>query len=150
MVSIAIYKSKRILELTDGSSCRSFKIALGNSPVGQKCAEGDGRTPEGEYFVCTRNEQSKFHLALGLSYPSVPDAERAFAETRIDRAQFNVIMEAHLGGKRPPWDTPLGGFIMIHGGGNERITAGCIGMNDADIELLFEACPIGTVVHIYR
>ena len=68
---IVIYKDMRWLELYDGEKLIGrFRIALGFAPVGDKEKEGDGKTPEGDYYVCMRNESSRFHLSLGVSYPS--------------------------------------------------------------------------------
>ena len=127
-----------------------FPVALGGAPLGPKRAEGDQRTPEGRYFVCTRNEQSRFHLALGLSYPGAADARLALAEGRVDAATAEAICLAEREQRRPPWDTPLGGFIMIHGGGIARgdWTAGCIALEDAAMDALWPLVPLGTEVEI--
>lgn len=149
-MKILIEKSNRrlIWVRADGSSL-AFPIVLGKCPEGHKLREGDLHTPEGEYYVCTRNEKSKYHLALGLSYPNPSDADAALSRGEITLEQHSAILSAHENGKRPPWDTPLGGFIMIHGGGTESDwTAGCIAMKNEDIELLFSLCPIGTPVKI--
>ncbi len=147
---ILIEKAARRLTLfREGFPPLSFPIALGSSPQGTKKAEGDGRTPEGCYYVCTRNEKSKFHLALGISYPSHGDARLAISEGRIDRAALAAIDKAWGEGRRPPWDTPLGGFIMIHGGGTSTDwTAGCVALEDGDMDVLFPLCPMGTAVEI--
>src|SRR5688500_18217493 len=54
--SLVIRKSARALEIYDGTwLVRSFGMALGFSPDGDKEIEGDGRTPEGEFYVFTKN-----------------------------------------------------------------------------------------------
>ena len=54
---IIIYKEERELELIVDSKCIGlFKIALSTEPNGTKDKEGDKRTPEGEYYICTRAE----------------------------------------------------------------------------------------------
>jgi len=148
--NILIEKSMRRLTLIrEGEAPRVFHIALGKCPEGHKEREGDNRTPEGEYYVCTRNDKSKFHLALGLSYPNPADAATALARGEITSAQHEAICAAHKIRRRPPWDTPLGGFIMIHGGGNASDwTAGCIALSNEEIETLFSLCPMGTTVRI--
>ena len=150
MTHILVEKALRRLTLwQDGAPPRRFSIALGACPSGPKRAEGDGKTPEGRYFVCTRNAQSKYYLSLGLSYPSAADAERAFAEGRIDEAVRASIRQAEAERRRPPWDTPLGGFIMLHGGGAASDwTAGCVALDDRDMDVLWAACPLGTEVEI--
>ena len=140
---------RRLTLMRDGETPLVFPIALGKSPEGHKEREGDNRTPEGEYFVCTRNDKSKFHLALGLSYPNPEDASAALLRSEITPEQHDAICAAHKIRRRPPWDTPLGGFIMIHGGGTASDwTAGCIALSNEDIDILFSLCPMGTAVRI--
>ncbi len=147
---ILVEKSaRRLTFLREGCAPLVFPIALGRESVGPKRAEGDLKTPEGRYAVCTRNAQSRYHLALGLSYPSAADAAPALAEGRIDASAYEAIVRAGQEGRRPPWNTPLGGFIMIHGGGaHGDWTAGCIALEDADMDRLWPHCPIGTPVEI--
>lgn len=149
-MKIIVEKSLRRLMLVSGdASLLVFPIALGREPRGHKQREGDNRTPEGEYYICTRNAQSRFHLALGLSYPNPADAEAALMRGDITQEQHSAILDAHAQLRRPPWDTPLGGYIMIHGGGLDGDwTAGCIALRNEDIELLFSRCPHGTAVSI--
>ena len=150
---IVVVKNERLLRLLDGER-EVFRchIALGSDPVGPKRAEGDGRTPEGRYRVCTRNPQSKYHLTLGVSYPSEQDAALALREQRITQDEYESIARADCDGMRPPWDTPLGGFIMIHGehpdGRSGDWTAGCVAVTNADIETLWRLCPLGTEIDI--
>ena len=156
MLHILIEKAKRQLSLFDGAELLfRCPIGLGRSPEGHKQQEGDGRTPEGEYFVCSRNPQSRFHLSLGLSYPNARDAEAALAEGRISPEQAARIREAEQLGTRPPWDTSLGGQIMLHGqrpdapeAVKEDWSAGCIHLRNADMEQLWQLCPLGTRVSI--
>ncbi len=147
---IIVKKSERLLTLKQPDNVPiSFKIVLGSVPQGHKQREGDGRTPEGIYYICTRNEKSKFHLALGISYPNPSDAAAALESGTITPDQHNAICAAHAVAHRPPWDTPLGGFIMIHGGGTgSDWTAGCIALSNSDMDMLFSLCPMGTPVHI--
>jgi len=149
-MKILIEKSRRLLTLArENEADIEFPIVLGKCPEGRKMREGDFRTPEGEYYICTKNEKSKYHLALGLSYPSPADADAALAREEITCEQHSAILSAHAIRKRPPWNTPLGGFIMIHGGGiSSDWTAGCIAMKNEDIETLFSLCPMGTPVKI--
>lgn len=149
-VHIKILKQKRILELYgDDIQIGAFPIALGWAPEDHKEKEGDGRTPEGIYYICTRNDRSRFTLFLGLSYPGREDAERGLQQEMISRAEYNQIIDAVSAGKRPPWETALGGVVGIHGGGSERDwTAGCIALSDEDIRILWKYVPMGTKVEI--
>jgi len=148
---IAVSKGERTLRLIDaeGSTIASYPIAIGRAAVGPKQLEGDKRTPEGEYFVCVKNPKSHFHLSLGLNYPNAGDAQRGFAAGAIGAEQLAEIQTAELERRRPPWDTPLGGEIFIHGRGDGRAgTAGCIAVSDAAIEEIYALVYTGTPVTI--
>jgi murein L,D-transpeptidase YafK len=132
---IVIEKAARRMQLfQDGKVVRSYRIALGFTPDGDKERQGDGKTPEGEFTIDRRNNRSAFHLSLGLDYPKPEDRARAAA-----------------GGYSP------GGDIFIHGQPNAlpeglRLrgdwTAGCIAVTNAEMREIWEVTPIGTKVEI--
>lgn len=145
-MTILVEKRARRLTVTDGDGRRLFScaVALGKNPEGPKERAGDGKTPEGEYFVCLK-QTGRYGPSLGLSYPSVRDALRLGA----DEALLACIREREARLERPPWGTALGGEICIHGGGAERDwTAGCIALDDADDQTLYDLTPPGTKVII--
>lgn len=119
---VVVRKSLRRLYLMRGSTVlRSYKVALGLNPVGQKERSGDYRTPEGRYYLTRRNPRSDYFLSIQVSYPNDADLRRAH---------------------RHRWDT--GGSIMIHGLPNrlrrppqyyEKYdwTDGCIAVSDSDM-----------------
>ena len=75
---IVVEKAARKLSIfRDGRQLKTYRVALGRSPVGPKEQEGDMKTPEGIYKIDSRNAQSSFHLALDISYPSNDDNARA-------------------------------------------------------------------------
>lgn len=113
-MEIIVFKSRRLLICrADGTEILRAPIQLGfGADDGSKRMEGDGRTPEGEYFISSRNPASRFFRSLGISYPGPHDARRALTEGLIDASVCERVCAQP---KRPPWDTPLGGFIMIHG-----------------------------------
>jgi len=136
--SIVVYKSARLLQLRrNGQVIRSYHVALGRHPTGQKLEEGDGRTPEGTYFIDKRDMASKYHLALHISYPEKADIARAAAA-----------------GVSP------GGNILIHGEPNilndegkshllKDWTAGCIALKNRDVDEIWRLVDDGTTVNIY-
>ena len=96
-----------------------------------------------------KNPQSRFTLSLGLGYPGPADADRALEERRITRRQHERIHDAARRGRIPPWDTPLGGEIFIHGGGSgSDWTWGCVALDDEDVRELYAAVPVGSPVTI--
>lgn len=119
---VLVEKGKRRLHLLkNGIPFRTFKIALGLSPEGDKEQEGDQKTPEGLYMLDAKNPDSDYFLSFHISYPN-----------SRDRA------EARAKGYDP------GGAIMIHGQPNvpsfsqayyarEDWTNGCIAVSNSDM-----------------
>lgn len=147
---IVIFKAERRLELLiDGAVAKSYSVGLGNNPTGTKLRQGDGRTPEGVYYVCVKNPRSQFYLSIGLSYPAPADAARGLAQKLISQSQHDAIVAAHKKRTTPPWNTKLGGEIFIHGkGSSSDWTLGCIALDDADMKELFTLVATGTAVEI--
>lgn len=147
---IIVKKSERVLELWDDDSLYgTYPIGLGWEPIGDKQKEGDGRTPEGIYYVCTRNNYSRFYLSLGVSYPNKDDAREALETGLIDQTTFEQIADAIDRKTVPPWNTPMGGEIMIHGhGSHSDWTAGCVAVDNDIMDILWDTCPLGTPIII--
>jgi len=147
---LVVRKEARVLELYDGSRLvKTYSVVLGFAPEGDKEKEGDGKTPEGEFYVFTKNAKSQFHLSLGISYPAKDDAIRGLQSGVISKTEHDNIAKAIDSRKMPPQKTALGGEIYIHGGGTASDwTWGCVAMNNQEIEELFEAVPVGTRVEI--
>lgn len=134
---IVVYKALRQMQLLHGNEVlRTYHVALGRKPYGQKTEAGDGRTPEGRYFIDRRNMFSDYHLALHISYPDTNDIRRAAAL-----------------GVEP------GGSIMIHGLPvyltpaeqrqlNKDWTAGCIALANPEIDEVWRLVDDGTEVDI--
>ena len=142
-MQIVIHKAARTLALVrEDETLFTCRIALGSRPEGAKRMQGDGKTPEGSYFICLVKEQGKYGRSLGLSYPNPQDAQTAFAEGRIDGRTLQNVQAAHDERRRPPWGSPMGGEIYIHEGGSASDwTAGCIALDTPDMDRLFPHWP---------
>ena len=127
---VVVHKGERRLILMHGANIvRSYHVALGLSPVGQKERSGDFRTPEGTYRLERRNARSDFFLSIKVSYPNDVDQKRA---------------------RLRHWNT--GGSIMIHGLPNllrhepeyyqsHDWTDGCIAVSNADMTEIWMLTP---------
>jgi murein L,D-transpeptidase YafK len=134
---VIVEKAARKLHLLkNGEPFRTFDIALGVVPVGDKEYEGDAKTPEGRYLLDMRNPNSDFFLSIHISYPNEADRRRA-----------------RLQGVDP------GGQIMIHGQPNEPTyseayyrsqdwTNGCIAVSNSDMIDIWLMTPDGTPIEI--
>ncbi len=147
---IVVTKNKRRLELySDGALVRTYKVGLGLNPVPDKIRQGDRATPEGEFYIFTKNDKSAFYLSLGVSYPNVEDAERGLRDKVITQAQREAIVRAIKRKATPPQNTRLGGDIYIHGNGaGSDWTWGCVALENEHVRELFNAVPVGTPVTI--
>ena len=134
---LVVRKSERKLFLMHGDSVvRSYKVALGLNPIGQKERAGDYRTPEGQYRLIRRNPRSDYFLSMQVSYPNDTDLKRA---------------------RRNHWDS--GGSIMIHGLPNQLKhtpnyyektdwTDGCIAVTNADMVEIWLLTPDNAPIEI--
>lgn len=124
-------EARRMYLMHQDQVLEKYKIKLGFAPLGHKEVEGDGKTPEGRYYIDRRNPDSQFHLSIGISYPN--DEDRA---------------KAHAMGKSP------GGDIFIHGQrkpfrrDKEDWTWGCISVTNREIEDIYAMVGDGTPISI--
>ncbi|MDQ2090399.1 L,D-transpeptidase family protein [Marimonas arenosa] len=132
VTQVIVFKGGRVMHLMHHDQVlKSYPIGLGFTPQGHKSFEGDGRTPEGDYVIDRRNPNSEFHLSVGISYPNNDD--RAYASSK---------------GQKP------GGDIFIHGRpwkyrkGGRDWTAGCIAVNNREIEEIYAMVRNGTPITI--
>jgi murein L,D-transpeptidase YafK len=134
---ILVEKAAKRMTLFDGDRIiRTYSIALGKNPEGAKVKKGDQRTPEGIYFIDSRNPESQYHLSLHISYPNESDRQIA--------AMAGVSS---------------GGNIMIHGAGEKYAwmgkfhteidwTEGCIAVTNDEIEEIWRLVPDSTMIEI--
>ncbi|MCI5786161.1 MAG: L,D-transpeptidase family protein [Helicobacter trogontum] len=140
VAKIVVHKHKRVLELYDdkGQLLKSYPhIALGKNPYEHKMFEGDGKTPEGLYYIDSKNPNSRYFLNLGISYPNQTDIANAKRHNKS-----------------------AGGDIKIHGlpNGMNVIkelflqygdwTDGCIALDNASMKELYEIISIKTPIYI--
>jgi murein L,D-transpeptidase YafK len=147
---LVVKKKARRLEVFDGEELiRTYNITLGFMPEGDKQHEGDGKTPEGEFYVFTKNPNSKFYLSIGISYPNIEAARRGLRENLISQEEHDAIVRAVNEKQKPLQKTKLGGEIYIHGGGClSDWTQGCVALENKEIKELFDMVPLGTYVRI--
>jgi len=87
----------------------SYPLAATSGTLGPKRRAGDGQVPEGCYTIDRFNPRSRYHLSLGLDYPTPDD-----------------ILATGL--------ADPGGDIFLHG---SDVTDGCLPLTDAGIEEVY-------------
>ena len=135
---VIVLKSKRqMILMRDELILKVYPVSLGRYPKGHKQFEGDARTPEGEYLLDSKLEDSHFYRAIRINYPNAQD-----------------IAYARAMGKA------AGGKIMIHGLPNkmsaERVghtsidwTLGCIAVTNNQMDEIWQMVGAGTPIKIY-
>lgn len=126
---------------------------LGTKPVH---FQGDTSTPLGEFRIDGINPASHYTVFLSLNYPTVRHAQIALNQGKLTREQYLSIFNAEAVGRRPPYNTPLGGMIGIHGIGAASLalhrkynwTRGCIALDNQQIRALASQVYIGMRVVI--
>lgn len=135
---VVVEKSKRSMHLMqNGKVLKSYRVALGQDPVGHKLQQGDSRTPEGVYTVDFRRTVSRFNLALRIDYPSRRDRQVAAArgvnpggEIYIHGQPTGGVNPARLAQTGPDW------------------TDGCVAVTNPEMQQIFALVRDGTTVEI--
>ena len=145
-----VYKEKRRLYVIQAKVLvRDYPVALGFQPQGDKEKAGDGRTPEGEFTIASKEGMGRFNKTLRINYPDKKHADRAYFSGLLTAAQFKEIHSALEKKMKPPIDNPIGGRIAIHGGGAHKDwTDGCIALYDSDLEELYQLANVGSPISI--
>jgi hypothetical protein len=136
---VVINKRNRNLALCNrGTAVASFQVGLGFAPTGDKQIEGDGKTPEGVFYVAQLVPNSSFYKAFLFSYPDSADAAWGLSQGVITQAEKTSIETAQQNCTTPPQTTGLGSWVEIHGmGGDSDWTLGCAAIENGGVDQLW-------------
>ncbi len=131
-------------------------IAIGRYGASNSRMKGDNQTPLGSFRISWFKQRHRYYQFFGINFPNQEAADLALAEKRISHEVWMKITRALKSNKLPPQDTPLGGYIGIHGigRGDSAIhsgfnwTNGCIALTNAQIDKLGTLIKLGTRVVI--
>lgn len=125
--SIVVYKSIREMAVYHGTLLlKWYPIQLGFEPVGKKHFKGDGKTPEGKYFISMKKAASICHKALLISYPNKED--RDYAHKHNKETGGDVEIHGLVNGE----EQNAAAYI------DEDWTFGCIAVNNFQIDELYQ------------
>lgn len=125
---LVIKSERKMYLLKDSNIVKTYPIALGPNPIGQKQREGDGKTPEGNYTLDWQRWNGTTFHSFHISYPNKVDSARAKAK-----------------------GLQVGSNIMVHGTSKglkrkKDWTNGCIALSNKDManfrNLVFQDTPI--------
>lgn len=137
--AVLVEKSARRLTLYDAQDqpIKIYRISLGNNPAGGKGLLGDGKTPEGHYFIDGRNPKSSYYLSLHISYPNADDLARA--EQQGLRAGNAIFI--HGQSEKNGWN------FQKYSVGKDW-TLGCISLTNGDMKQIYQLVDNGTPIEI--
>lgn len=143
---VARYRSGQLLHTQHGAAC--WRSGLGPTPTGHKQREGDGKTPEGWYRTSDK-PWSQWYAAIAVHYPNAHDTQMALSDGRLKTSEAARIQRELNAGKKPHQTSPLGGEILIHGGGSASDwTLGCVAMDNGHIDSLRATLPADKVTDV--
>jgi murein L,D-transpeptidase YafK len=134
---VKVVKSEnRMLLINGGQVVKEYHVAFGQNPEGHKQQAGDQRTPEGNYTLDFKKEDSEFYRAMRISYPN----------------NYDKILAKNRG-------VSPGGQIMVHGqkNGFEHLesftqtanwTDGCIALKNREMDEFMALVSEGTPIEI--
>lgn len=136
---------------------KTYPVAYGRGGVGKR-TKGDGKTPLGYYYITSVKKSAAFGFFFHLNYPNLEDVIDAHKDGILDDQTFEHILSRMTNGMAPQ-NTPLGGYIGIHGLGGKNPTKlgihrhfnwtqGCIALTDEEIQDLLNYVSAGTLVVI--
>lgn len=144
-VYLVIDKSEYELKVFDDEGWyATYPVVFGNKNLSDKMAEGDRRTPEGNFKIISKRPHQKWHKMLMLDYPN----KESWAKFSERKAKGLI-----------PKNAKIGGGIAIHGTWpNDNIvvddfqnwTNGCVALKNEDLDELETFLPVGTQVIIQR
>lgn len=137
--SVVVKKTEKKMYLyQSGKILKEYSVSFGANPEGHKQKEGDERTPEGNYILDYKNNDSSFYKSIHISYPNKYD---------IENAKKNNVNP--------------GGQIMIHGQKNgygwlafiaQRFnwTDGCIAVSNKEMDEIWNLVHVNTPISIEK
>jgi len=112
---LVVKHERKMYLLKDGKTVKTFQVALGPNPIGQKEFEGDGKTPEGTYTLDWQKWNSSTLHSFHISYPNKIDSARAKMKGLIPGSNIMVHGTSKGIKKKKDW------------------TNGCIALTNADM-----------------
>lgn len=147
--TLSIFRGSALLE-------RFTPVSLGRGGAKTHRISGGNVTPLGEFRINRFNYQSRWHIFLGIDYPTPPHARMALENGIYSQADYEAYFDYYRRHGYPPQNTRLGGAIGIHGLGQAdpdihgrfNWTQGCVALTNEQIDTLASLVNVGTRVVI--
>lgn len=147
--TLSIYRGSKRLE-------HYSPVSLGRSGAKTHRIRGSNVTPKGEFRINRFNFESRWHIFVGIDYPTPAHARVALDKGVYSQQDYDDYFDYYRRHGRPPQNTVLGGAIGVHGlGGADpdihqqfHWTQGCVALTNAQIERFSQLIGMGTRVVI--
>ncbi|MBP5980224.1 MAG: L,D-transpeptidase [Halomonas sp.] len=147
--ALSVYRGETLLEYY-------APISLGRAGAKTQRIMGDNVTPLGEFRINRFNYESRWHIFLGIDYPTPAHARMALEKGIYSQSDYEAYFDYYRRYGHPPQNTALGGAIGIHGigsgdpdiHGRYHWTQGCVAVTNEQIERVAELVEVGTRVVI--
>ncbi|MEY3001664.1 MAG: hypothetical protein RLZZ428_39 [Pseudomonadota bacterium] len=136
---IVVVKKERKMYLYKNNEIQNiFPVSLGRNPEGHKEKQGDGKTPEGEFWISRKLCSEKYYRSLCISYPRPED--KANALRKGIRPGGNVTIHA-----QPAWNADGRGDTYTL---SKNWTEGCVAVTNSVMKDLWYAVRTGVPIVI--
>lgn len=147
--TLSVYRGDTLVELFS-------PVSLGRSGAKTQRVRGDNVTPLGEFRINRFNYESRWHIFIGIDYPTPAHARMALENGIYSQRDYEAYFDYYRRYGHPPQNTALGGAIGVHGIGSAdpdvhsryHWTQGCVAVTNEQIERVVQLVDIGTRVVI--
>ncbi|MFA3782716.1 murein L,D-transpeptidase family protein [Melioribacteraceae bacterium 4301-Me] len=154
-------KNYRLNLFSDKTLLKSYKAVFGKSNNVDDNSMTGNFTPIGDYIICDKLPNYKYHKFLRINFPNEKDAADALRKNIISQLQFETILKTVEKNICPPSQEIFGKEIGIHGIGKYNFifknlpfsynwTNGSIALSNENIDELYSVVKIGTPVKIIK
>ncbi len=135
---VVVKKERKMYLYKAGKLQETIPVSLGKNPVGQKEQKGDGKTPEGAFFIHRKLCSSKYYRSLCISYPRAEDKARAAAKGLNPGGDITIHAQ-------PRWnaDGKADSYTL-----SQNWTQGCVAVTNATMKKLWYAVHEGVPITI--
>lgn len=144
-LSILIIKHQyQLFVLNNNNVIKSYPIVLGSNPTDDKLKESDGCTPEGTFKIRSKCPHAKWSKFMWIDYPNT----KSYKKYNQAKKEKKIPATATIGGEVGIHGVKEGFDFFITTGFNW--TKGCISLKREDIDELYDAISVNTVVVIKK
>jgi murein L,D-transpeptidase YafK len=131
-ISMHIYKSDYLFQVRSGEQIiKEYKIVLGFDPKNDKLRQGDGCTPEGNFYIRAKYPHKDWNKFLWVNYPT----KDSWKKHNAAKADGTITSRDKIGGEIGIHGVPDDMDYMIDL--KENWTLGCISLKNKHVDEIY-------------